>query len=136
MPLVHQRSILLLNSVHKDIARATYAAFDPCAAAGLPFIVTQGLRTPQEQAALYAQGRTAPGPIVTYTTKSHHLTGHAVDLCILIGGKAIWKVEFYQKLAEIYLQAAKNIGIPVVWGGTFPSPDSDHFELDPDVYGL
>ncbi len=38
------------------------------------------VRSPQQQAALYAQGRTAPGPIVTGTTNSNHITGRALDV--------------------------------------------------------
>jgi hypothetical protein len=44
--------------------------------------VAQGLRTWAEQDALYAQGRTAPGPIVTHAPggSSWHNFGLAVDL--------------------------------------------------------
>lgn len=38
------------------------------------------VRSPQQQAALYAQGRTAPGPVVTGTTQSNHITGRALDV--------------------------------------------------------
>ncbi len=38
------------------------------------------VRSPQQQLALYAQGRTAPGPVVTGTTHSNHITGRALDV--------------------------------------------------------
>ncbi len=38
------------------------------------------VRSPQQQAVLYAQGRTAPGPVVTGTTQSNHITGKALDV--------------------------------------------------------
>jgi peptidoglycan L-alanyl-D-glutamate endopeptidase CwlK len=38
-------------------------------------------RTQEEQAALYAQGRTAPGKVVTWTLNSKHVRGLAIDLC-------------------------------------------------------
>jgi peptidoglycan LD-endopeptidase CwlK len=46
------------------------------------FEVTQGLRTWAEQDALYAQGRTTPGPIVTHAAPGYswHNFGCAVDL--------------------------------------------------------
>lgn len=49
--------------------------------AGLPFYPFMGLRTWQEQDALYAQGRTAPGKIVTNARggDSWHCFGLAVD---------------------------------------------------------
>ena len=48
----------------------------------LPFdvIVVEGVRTPQRQRDLYAQGRTKPGKIVTWTMNSKHIDGLAVDL--------------------------------------------------------
>lgn len=47
--------------------------------------VVQGLRTFEEQAALYAQGRTKPGPIVTNAKPGHsyHSYGLAIDFAIL-----------------------------------------------------
>lgn len=54
-----------------------------CEARGYPLRITQGLRTEAQQAALYAQGRTAPGPIVTNANvgQSYHETGKAFDVC-------------------------------------------------------
>ncbi len=40
----------------------------------------QGYRTQEQQDVLYAQGRTAPGPVVTWTRQSNHLLGLAVDV--------------------------------------------------------
>jgi peptidoglycan L-alanyl-D-glutamate endopeptidase CwlK len=138
--LTHPHSLELLSHVHPDIAKVIQTAWDDCAGAGLPFIVTHGFRTQEEQAALYAQGRTTPGKIVTWTMNSRHLSGHAVDLCIVIGGKAIWDPEMYRHLADHILGAAARIGIPVIWGGSFTDkaggsrPDSDHFELNERFY--
>jgi len=42
--------------------------------------VVEGFRTPERQAALYAQGRTRPGPVVTWTEASLHSQGKAADL--------------------------------------------------------
>ena len=48
----------------------------------LPFdvIVVEGVRTIQRQQDLYAQGRTKPGKVVTWTMNSKHIDGLAVDL--------------------------------------------------------
>lgn len=59
---------------------------------GHPMRVVQGIRTREDQQALYARGRTVKGPIVTYadgvTHKSNHQPqadgfGHAVDLAFI-----------------------------------------------------
>lgn len=55
--------------------------FIPTAAAyGYDLRITSGFRSLDEQAALYAQGRTVEGHIVTYTLKSIHNFGFAVDV--------------------------------------------------------
>jgi len=55
--------------------------------------ISQGLRTFEEQNALYAQGRTAPGKKVTNAKggQSIHNYGFAVDIVMIIDGKtASW----------------------------------------------
>lgn len=57
---------------------------DAMAAAGHPIVKVSGRRTAAEQAALYAQGRSAPGPIVTQKAgtpgaESRHQAGTATD---------------------------------------------------------
>lgn len=56
------RSLLDLAPV---VRRAALAFMDECKACGLPVLIYCTLRGYDEQAALYAQGRTAPGHIVT-----------------------------------------------------------------------
>lgn len=51
-----------------------------CKADGYNLKITQGRRTQEEQNALYAQGRTKPGRVVTWTTKSKHIDGKAFDV--------------------------------------------------------
>lgn len=46
----------------------------------IDFSVLEGVRTLARQRELYAQGRTKPGKIVTWTMKSKHIEGKAVDL--------------------------------------------------------
>lgn len=53
--------------------------------------IVQGLRTIDEQNALYAQGRTKPGKKVTNAKggQSYHNYGLAIDFCLLINDKEI-----------------------------------------------
>ncbi|MCA9737734.1 MAG: D-alanyl-D-alanine carboxypeptidase family protein [Gemmatimonadetes bacterium] len=44
--------------------------------------IAEGYRTQERQAQLFAQGRTAPGPVVTWTRTSAHTDGLAVDVVI------------------------------------------------------
>lgn len=60
--------------------------------------VVEGYRTPDRQQSLFAQGRTAPGPVVTWTQNSLHSEGLAVDV-IVDGSYA--PHEGYRRLARI-----------------------------------
>ena len=97
-----------------------------CAAAGIPIIITQGLRTIAEQDALYAQGRTTPGNIVTNAKggTSFHNYGVAFDICPYIGGKLLWNnLELFKKVGAI----GKKIGLE--WGGDWVGfVDLPHFQ--------
>lgn len=61
--------------------------------AGLDLLVTCTARTLAEQAQLYAQGRTAPGKIVTNAPpgESAHNFGLAIDVVPIINGKPDWE---------------------------------------------
>jgi peptidoglycan LD-endopeptidase CwlK len=93
----------------------------------LRFILTATRRTPEEQAALYAQGRTKPGKIVTWTLKSKHIEGKAFDIAMLDDkGKINWQGTAYQRPGEI----GEEIGLE--WGGSWSKPDRPHFQLKED----
>ncbi len=74
-----------------------------CKAAGLDVLTYCTYRSPEEQARLYAQGRTTPGKIVTYAKpgESAHNHGLALDFVPLLGGKPAWREcpEYWQAIA-------------------------------------
>ena len=97
--------------------------FQKCKATGYNIRITSGLRTFAEQTALYAQGRTADGPIVTNAKagQSMHNFGIAYDICVdnLSPTRTDW-----DKIGLI----GKTLGF--TWGGDFTTIDDfDHFEL-------
>jgi peptidoglycan L-alanyl-D-glutamate endopeptidase CwlK len=61
--------------------------------AGIDLIVTCTSRTLEEQTALYAQGRTLPGRIVTNAQagQSAHNFGLALDVVPIVNGKCDWE---------------------------------------------
>ena len=87
-------------------------------ASGNPVRVTQGLRTYAEQDALYAQGRTTPGPIVTNARggQSYHNFGLAIDVAPVQGGRANPRAYPSSRTVGI----GKGLGFS--WGGDFTSP--------------
>lgn len=64
------RSLRRLEGVHEDIVKTVKRAIE---IVEVDFTVLEGLRTEMRQETLMALGR-------SWTMKSRHLTGHAVDL--------------------------------------------------------
>jgi peptidoglycan LD-endopeptidase CwlK len=96
-------------------------------AQGMTYIATMGTRTNQQQAALYAQGRTAPGNIVTNAPpgSSAHNYGLAVDFTRFNGAAPSWVLADYDALGA---EVAKHSAL--TWGGTFLHlPDRPHVQL-------
>ena len=91
---------------------------------------TEGVRTPERQRELYAQGRTAPGKIVTNTLNSAHLDGRALDLAYIRDGKAVWDIAPYNALNDIVQGLEGQHGVDVTWGGEWKSlVDGPHFQI-------
>lgn len=108
------------------------------AALGWPMKIVQGVRTAEQQGKLYAQGRTAPGKVVTnadgVVKKSNHQPkqdgyGYAVD-CAFVDNPATPVDETWSDRSpwSAYGACAKAVGL--VWGGDWKSlPDRPHVEL-------
>ena len=97
-----------------------------CADAGLSIKLTDSFRTKDEQDALYAQGRTTPGEIVTSCRypDSLHNWGCAFDFCRNVKGCEYDDSDgFFESVGAI----AQGLGL--VWGGSFKKPDRPHVQL-------
>lgn len=96
--------------------------------AGIDMLVTCTLRSNEEQARLYAQGRTAPGPIVTDAPagESAHNYGLALDIVPIIDGKPDWQGSdpVWQQIGALGEAAGLE------WAGApgFPFHELPHFQ--------
>jgi hypothetical protein len=95
------------------------------------FQIVQGNRTQAEQNALYAQGRTRPGNIVTWTKNSKHIGGNAIDFAALVNNKINWDTKFYPPIANAFKAAAKELGVGIVAGIDWKTRDWGHIQLEP-----
>ena len=98
--------------------------FQECYKAGIKNIfITETYRSQERQNYLYAQGRTRPGQIVTWTLSSNHKSRLAWD--IAVGPpQSLYDVATLNKVGAI----AKKLGI--TWGGSWTdSIDRPHFEV-------
>lgn len=117
---LNERSLNKLAGVHPDLVWVIYRAAEIYPGT---FIVTEGVRTLARQKELLAAKATT-------TLKSRHLTGHAVDLAVMVGSEVRWDWPLYGALADVVKQAAKEEGIPLEWGGDWKSfKDGPHFQL-------
>lgn len=81
-----------LDELHPTVRRRAQAMLDACHAAGIDLIVTSTYRDAESQNALWAQGRTKPGSIVTNAKagQSWHNWRCAFDVVPLRNGKPVW----------------------------------------------
>jgi len=132
------RSLSRLNGVHPDLVRIVKRAIE---ITRQDFSVLEGVRTPERQAELYAQGRSKPGQIVTWTMTSNHFKqadgyGHAVDL---VPYPLDWSdLRAFDAIAMAMFDAADELGLKIRWGADWDQDgnirekgesDSPHFEL-------
>ena len=102
------------------------------------FTVVDGHRTPAEQAALYARGRTVPGDVVTWTMTSphNHEPSLAFDFCPWTPGVGLdWSnTRQFFKIAGAFLYVAGLYEYPVTWAGDATgdySADIGHLQIQP-----
>lgn len=134
-----QRSLARLEGVHPKLVAVVKRAIEITAQ---DFMVLEGVRTPERQKLLYAQGRTKPGKVVTWTLTSNHFVnkstgfGHAVDL---VPFPVDWNdLKKFDEVQRAMFQAADELDTPIRWGADWDrdgkprergESDSPHFEL-------
>lgn len=118
-----------LDKVHPTLAAKILQVIALAAKDGYRLTVTQGLRTIDEQNALYAQGRTRSGPIVTNARGgfSWHNFGLAVDLAYMDeSGKPSWD----EKRFNYRLFGKWGAAVGLEWGGNWKKfRDQPHFQM-------
>lgn len=117
-----------LAQVHPDLVRVVHH----CAENYLPplwrLVVTEGLRAIERQRELVRAG-------ASQTMRSRHLANKdglacAVDLAVNLGGDVRWDWPLYEQLGHMMKCAAKDLGVPIEWGGDWTTlRDGPHFQL-------
>ncbi|MFZ7136619.1 M15 family metallopeptidase [Avibacterium avium] len=121
-----QRSEESLKGVHQDLVKVVRRALQ---LSSVDFTVIEGVRSKAKQKRLFAQG-------ASKTMHSRHLTGHAVDI---VPYPLDWQDKArFQKISQAMFHAAKELNIPIRWGGDWNQNgktederfyDGPHFEL-------
>lgn len=119
-----ERSRINLEGVQPPLITVTQCAYDETKAG---FVVIDGMRTEEEQKRNVAGG-------VSWTLRSRHLTGHAIDFAALHNGKVTFEPKFYPPIADAFNRCSIQHGIPIIWGGEWKQKDYGHIELDRKTY--
>ncbi len=115
-----QRSLARLEGVHPDLVKVVKRAIK---LTPVDFTVVEGLRSIETQRRYVAKG-------ASQTMRSRHLTGHAVDIAPIIDGVVRWDWPLFHKIAPAMMDAAKELGVPLEWGGSWRTfKDGPHFQL-------
>lgn len=128
--ILSEKSLAKLSGAHPDLQKVIKRA---AALSSIDFTVLEVVRTLARQKELVAKGAST-------TMNSRHLAGkdgksRAVDIAPLDGGQVSWAWPLYNKLAPIVKQAAKDVGVPIEWGGDWKSfKDGPHWQLPFKVY--
>lgn len=111
-PLIRDKASAFVNAVQDQL--------------GVTLRINSAYRNNTQQAALYAQGRTTPGNIVTNANagESYHNYGLAMDISAIKDGKHSYNLDW-----EAISTIAKNLGFS--WGGDWKNlADKPHFQMD------
>ena len=115
-----------LDDLLPHVKEAAQKWLDLCKENKLEILITCTYRSPEEQATLYAKGRTVPGKKVTNAKpgQSSHQHKVALDFAIIENGKINWNnLALYTKAGNL----AKTCGF--VWAGDWKSfKESCHIE--------
>lgn len=120
-----------LQGVHPDLVAVVERAIE---LTDVDFRVTQGVRTLAEQKRLLAAKatKTLRSRHIPETSKRAPHVAHAVDVVALVDGKVSWHGPLYNRIAAAFQKAARQLGVPVEWGGECFGPkffDGPHFQL-------
>lgn len=121
------------NELHPRTKEKALRFQERCAEEKIDVIFTSTYRDNESQDALYAQGRTRPGKIVTEVRGGYSFHNHRVafDFVPIVAGKAVWDDKLlWERCGAI----GKEVGLE--WGGSWKGfKDRPHMQ-DTNGFGI
>lgn len=125
-----------ISDLDPEMAEKAEALVRDCAAVGIDLLITCTYRSNAEQAEAYAQGRTAPGAIVTHAKpgQSKHNAvnvqgqpaSRAIDVVPIRNGKCVWATT--DPAWKLVANFGESLGLE--WAGRWKrNRESAHFQL-------
>ena len=113
-----ERSLKAMQGIHPDLRKVADRALK---LTEINFVITEGKRTLEMQKKYVKEGK-------SQTMKSRHLGGKAIDFVDYPDFS--YDVKKMTKIANAFKAAAKELNIPIRWGGDWKSfKDTSHIEL-------
>jgi peptidoglycan L-alanyl-D-glutamate endopeptidase CwlK len=125
---VDSRSQKNIDTLLPEVRPYAIALIQKAKLNGINIKILSGMRTYDEQDALFAKGRTAPGDVVTNAKGGHsnHNFGIAFDIGIFESGAYLGHSAKYKAVGVLGM----DLGLD--WGGNWKSfKDEPHFQLRP-----
>jgi peptidoglycan LD-endopeptidase CwlK len=125
---VDARSETTIATLLPQVRPIARALVHKAAASGIRIKIISGLRTYTEQDALYAQGRTKPGKVVTNARGgySNHNFGIAFDIGVFVGNAYLPDGPQYKAVGAL------GMDLGLEWGGNWKNfTDQPHYQLRP-----
>ena len=119
------RSKQRLKGVHPDLVKVVEKAIQLTT---VDFTVLEGVREAVRQKKLFESG-------ASQTMNGRHIPGadgfaKAVDLGAWVDDQVDWSWPLYHKIAAAMKEAAKQVDVPIEWGGDWRNfRDGPHFQL-------
>ena len=126
--MVDARSEKAIATLLPQVQPMARALVQKAAVSGIAIRILSGLRSYEEQDALYAQGRSAPGSIVTNARGgySNHNFGIAFDVGVFEGNRYLGDSPKYKAVGVL------GMDLGLEWGGSWKTiVDQPHFQLRP-----
>lgn len=122
------RSEKIIGGLHARVQPYARSLYFKAREHGMIVNIISGLRTYAEQDALYAQGRTRPGNVVTNAGGgySNHNFGIAFDIGVFSGSRYLQESPLYKAVGALGME------LGLEWGGNWKTiVDQPHFQLRP-----
>lgn len=136
-PRTNVQDAMPITGLHPVVAESEKLLVRKAARRGIEVVITHDFRSIEEQDALYNQGRSIAGNIVTNAKggESYHNYGLAIDFALRTSeGDMVWDMERDDNgngkadWLEV-VDLAKELGF--TWGGDWANfPDYPHFQMD------
>lgn len=115
-----------IEDLHPYVAKLAKQFVAAAKKEGIDVLITSTYRDAESQNAIYAQGRTKPGKIVTNAKagQSWHNYRLAFDVVPIVNGKAMWNdMRTFKRLGAI------GVGIGLEWAGNWKTfKEYPHFQ--------